>query len=184
MSEHQRPPPDDSILITRAKRGDSEAFGSLYERYLDPIYRYVQSHVGNTRDAEDLTEQVFLRAYQALGSYQPRGHPFSAFLYKVARNMLIDHHRVRREELPIESAEHHVGDIHALDEGLLDQVESAALQEALAELPPDYSEVIRLRMLLGLPTETVASWMGRSEGAIRVLLYRALKMMRRRLSQG
>ncbi len=183
MSEPHRSALDDASLVARAKRGDREAFGWLYERYLEPLYRYVQSHVGNPRDAEDVTEQVFLRAYQALGSYQPRGHPFSAFLYKVARNMLIDKRRLEKEEVPIESAETPQADVRSMDERLIDQLESESLRAALAGLPPDYAEVIRLRMLLGLPTETVAAWMGRSEGSVRVLQYRALRALRKRLGQ-
>ncbi len=183
MSESPRSALDDASLVARAKRGDREAFGWLYERYLDPLYRYVQSHVGNPRDAEDLTEQVFLRAYQALDGYQPRGHPFSAFLYKVARNLLIDKHRLQKEELPIDSADVPQADVRSMDDQLIDQMENEALRRALADLPQDYAEVIRLRMLLSLPTETVAAWMGRSEGSIRVLQYRALKALRKRLAQ-
>jgi len=183
MSESPRSALDDASLVARAKRGDREAFGWLYERYLDPLYRYVQSHVGNPRDAEDLTEQVFLRAYQALDGYQPRGHPFSAFLYKVARNLLIDKRRLEKEELPIDSADVPQADVRSMDDQLIDQMENEALRRALADLPQDYAEVIRLRMLLSLPTETVAAWMGRSEGSIRVLQYRALKALRKRLAQ-
>jgi RNA polymerase sigma-70 factor (ECF subfamily) len=181
MSEPPRSALDDASLVARAKRGDREAFGWLYERYLDPLYRYVQSHVGNPHDAEDLTEQVFLRAYQALEGYQPRGHPFSAFLYKVARNLLIDKRRLQKDELPIDSADVPQAEVRSMDERLIDQMENEALRNALAGLPSDYAEVIRLRMLLGLPTETVAAWMGRSQGSIRVLQYRALKALRKRL---
>ena len=184
MSESPRSALDDASLVARAKHGDREAFGWLYERYLDPLYRYVQSHVGNPRDAEDLTEQVFLRAYQALDGYQPRGHPFSAFLYKVARNLLIDKRRLQKEELPIDSADVPQADVRSMDDQLIDQMENEALRRALADLPQDYAEVIRLRMLLSLPTETVAAWMGRSEGSIRVLQYRALKALRKRMAGG
>src|SRR4030042_817586 len=121
MNETSHPSAPDSALIARAQRGEAEAFGELYERYLDPIYRYLYSWAGNSGDAEDLTETVFLRASQAL-------------------------------------------------------------QRALTALPPDYGEVIRLRLLLGLPTGTVAAWMGRSQGAARILLFRALKALRQRLT--
>ncbi len=182
MSETLRPPVPDSALIARAQRGEAEAFGELYERYLDPIYRYLHSWVGNSGDAEDLTETVFLRSFQALPRYQDRGLPFSAFLYRVARNVLVDHHRQRRVEEPIEESDHQGGGPRELDEALIHRERTAAVRKALASLPPDYGEVIRLRLLLGLPTGTVAAWMGRSEAAARVLLFRALKALRQKLT--
>ena len=182
MNETSHPSAPDSALIARAQRGEAEAFGELYERYLDPIYRYLYSWAGNSGDAEDLTETVFLRAYQALPRYQDRGLPFSAFLYRVARNVLVDHHRLRRDEAPIEEAELQGGSPREMDETLIRRERAAALKRTLTALPPDYGEVIRLRLLLGLPTETVAAWMGRSQGAARILLFRALKALRQRLT--
>ena len=182
MSEAQRPSAPDSVLIARAQRGEVEAFGELYEHYMEPIYRYLHSWVGNSGDAEDLTETVFLRSFQALPRYQDRGLPFSAFLYRVARNVLVDHHRQRRDEATIEEADRQGEGAGQLDEVLIRRERLMALRQALAALPPDYGEVIRLRLLLGLPTGTVAAWMGRSEGAARVLLFRALKALRQRLT--
>ncbi len=182
MSETSRPSAADTALIARAQRGETEAFGELYERYLDPIYRYLYSWVGNSRDAEDLTETVFLRSFQALPRYQDRGLPFSAFLYRIARNVLVDHHRQRRAEAPIEEADQPGGGAGELDEALIRQERTLILRRALASLPPDYGEVIRLRLLMGLPTATAAAWMERSEGAARVLLFRALKALRQKLT--
>ena len=172
----------DSDLIARARKGETEAFGELYRRYFDPIFRYLRVRVARADDAEDLTESVFLRAYQSLHRYRERGWPFSAFLYQVARNALADHYRKRPRETDLTEAEGLGTAPRALDEDLVQAERISLMQQALVGLPPDYQEVIRLRVLLGLPTETTAQWMGRSEGAVRVLLYRALAALRMKLT--
>ena len=171
----------DADLVARARAGDREAFGALYQRYFDPIFRYLCVRVERAEDAEDLTATVFLRAYRSLGRYRERGWPFSAFLYQVARNALVDHYRKRPREGDLADA----AALGTPARGLDDEMERAEhlreMRRALATLPPDYQEVIRLRVLLSLPTETTAQWMERSPGAVRVLLYRALAALRIRL---
>jgi RNA polymerase sigma-70 factor (ECF subfamily) len=175
---------DDGELIARARQGDREAFADLYQRYLPMIYAYVRARVFDDHDAEDLTEQVFLRAFQTLSRYQGRGWPYSAFLYRIARNLLVDHIRRARPALPVEAAEVHPDPAPSADEALIQREERRQLQQALGRLPADYQEVIRLRLLLSLPTATAAQWLGRSEGAVRVLLYRAMQALRRELGVG
>lgn len=172
---------DEDGLIARARQGDREAFADLYQRYLPMIYAYVRARVFDDHDAEDLTEQVFLRAYESLHRYRRRGWPYSAFLYRIARNLLVDHIRQARPELPVEAAEDRASDARLVDETLIQREARRHLQAALQRLPQDYQEVIRLRLLLSLPTSTVAAWLGRSEGAVRVLLYRAVQALRREL---
>ena len=183
MNRDSNQEPKDSDLISRAKEGDFEAFGELYQRYVDLIYRYIRTRVSENRSAEDLTEMVFLKAFEALDRYQERGWPFSSFLYHVARNQLADHYRRQRDEVPLEEAY----DLEASPEfpnredGVIDRVH--ALQKALEKLPEDYQEIIRLRILLELSTSEVAAILDRSEGAIRVLLHRALKALRKQIEQ-
>jgi RNA polymerase sigma-70 factor (ECF subfamily) len=172
---------DEDELIARARQGDRDAFADLYQRYLPMIYAYVRARVFDDRDAEDLTEQVFLRAFQTLSRYRGRGWPYSAFLYRVARNSVVDHFRRPRPVLPAEAADEHPDPAPSADEVLIQGEDRDRLQQALSRLPVDYQEVIRLRLLLSLPTATAAAWLGRSEGAVRVLLFRALKAMRREL---
>ncbi|MFV9675921.1 MAG: sigma-70 family RNA polymerase sigma factor, partial [Anaerolineales bacterium] len=105
MSEEIIQTLDDARLIERAKRGEVEAFGCLYERYLESIYRYIRTRVAEDRTAEDLTETVFLRSFESLSRYKEKGLRFSAFLYQIARNLLVDHYRQKEEELPLESAD-------------------------------------------------------------------------------
>jgi len=173
---------NDSDLIARARKGDTEAFGELYRRYFDPIFRYLRTRVDQDDDAEDLAETVFLRAYTSLHRYRERGWPFSAFLYQVARNALADHYRKGRPETDLTEAEGLGTTARALDEDLVVAERIRLVQQAMTGLPTDYQEVIRLRILLGLSTEAAAQWMGRSEGALRVMLFRALAALRARLA--
>jgi RNA polymerase sigma-70 factor (ECF subfamily) len=174
---------EDAALISRCQAGDVEAFGKLYRRYLDPIYRYVRVRVGSEQIAEDLTETIFLRAFETLNRYQERGKPFSAFLYQIARNLLVDYYRKQHKEVALEDVERVAKDLPTMDERIIRDERLREIYHALDGLPPDYQEVIRLRVMLGLPTSTVSTWMERKEGATRVLLHRALQALRRRLDE-
>lgn len=170
--------PDDAHLISLAKAGDIEAFGELYTRYLDPIFRYIRTRVSEEQTAEDLTEETFLRAFKALDKYEERGLPFSAFLYRVTKNLLADHYRKLKEETALEDAHQTPAPgIHA-DDKIIRAERYIMLGRAYGQLPEDYQEVIRLRIILGISTSDAATWMNRSEGALRVLLHRALKALR------
>jgi RNA polymerase sigma-70 factor (ECF subfamily) len=178
MNRDEKSRTPDAELVTRTKRGEVEAFGTLYERYVERIYKYIRVRVTDQNIAEDITENVFLRAFEAIERYQERGHAFSAYLYRVAQNQLVDFYRKKKEEAPIEVADQVIADFPTLDEGLIlsDQVQE--VQDALTTLPGDYQEVIRLRVVLEMPTSEVAEWLNRSEGAVRVLLHRALNAIR------
>ena len=173
----------DAELVRRAQGGRVDAFGRLYERYLDQIYRYIRSRVGQDKDAEDLTETVFIRSLESLATYQERGHPYSAFLYQVARNVLVDHYRSNVEEQALEDAAPLADGGPEPEVSIQQQQELLLVQRAMTRLPGDYQEVIRLRVVLSLPTATAAAWLDRSEGALRVLLYRALKALRREVER-
>lgn len=96
---------DEAELVLRAMKGDGAIFGFLYERYLGPIYRYIYFRVGNAADAEDLTEQVFLNAWEALPTFKPHSNRFLHWLYTIARNLTIDHHRRQKEMVSSELIE-------------------------------------------------------------------------------
>jgi RNA polymerase sigma-70 factor (ECF subfamily) len=180
MDEQQRPERSDAELIALAQRGESEAFGELYQRYLDPIFRYLRVRVSEGALAEDLSEMVFLRAFESLGSYRERGHPFSAYLYRVARNLVADHYR-QPEVISLEQAPD-LADAADVSGEVARREQLRSVLAALSGLPEDHQEVVRLRVVLALPTADVAAWMGRSEGAVRVLLHRALKSLRAQLT--
>jgi RNA polymerase sigma-70 factor (ECF subfamily) len=171
--------PTDADLIQRAQDGQSEAFGELYRRYLPQIFGYIRLRVDTERDAEDLAETVFMKSFQALGTYEDRGIPFTAFLYKVARHVVVDSYRSHQEHLPLDEAERQPDESPGAESAFVDGEDAAEALAALHKLAKRYQEVIRLRVLMELPTETVAQWMGSSPTAVRVLLHRALKALRK-----
>ncbi len=168
---------DDEQVIKRVKNGDVEAFGVLYEQYAEVIFRYVYSHLDGRLDAEDLTEEIFLRAWRALPKYDERGLPFTAFLFRIARNSLIDHYRSHKIVQSIEDVElqsHEAGPEEVVEV----RIENGNLREMLAKLREDYRNVLIFRFLSGLSPEETAQVMQRSIGAVRVLQHRALAALR------
>jgi len=168
---------DDEQVIKQVKNGDAEAFGVLYEQYAEVIFRYVYSHLDNRLDAEDLTEEIFLRAWRALPKYDERGLPFSAFLFRIARNSLIDYYRQKKivQSLDdIEMASREPGPEERVDL----KIENTDLRNTIAELREDYRNVLIFRFLSGLSPEETAQVMQRSVGAVRVLQHRALSALK------
>src|SRR5258706_16230263 len=103
------PEPSHDKLIRQAVKGDGEAFGLLYARHLDAIYRYVRFRIGNEADAEDMTEEVFVKAWEALPGYRIGEHPFTSWLYRIAHNVTVDYHRKRQPDSSPEMDDHHGG---------------------------------------------------------------------------
>ena len=165
-------------LIQRAQHGDANAFGDLYEQQLAAIYRYVFYRVGNVAEAEDLTETVFLKAWEALGHYRRREVPFSAWLYRIAHNVIVDRYRSKRDLVPFDEQT----DLHDSADGpeeWMAEVETAeVLSRAIAQLSPDYQQVLALRFINGLSHAETSRVLGRSEEAVRVLQHRALHALR------
>jgi RNA polymerase sigma-70 factor (ECF subfamily) len=162
-------------LVCRAAGGDAEAFGDLYMYYLDDIYRYVFYRVRDEKRAEDLTERVFIRAWEAIAGYQPRGYPFSSWLYRIAHNAVVDYYRTDRHELPLDGLTFTLAD-EALgpEETLIRRREVSRLLEAVAQLSEERQRLIILRFVDGLSHADVAQILGKSEGACRVIQHRAL----------
>ncbi len=171
----------DADLIAQAQAGQLEAFGELYHRYMAKIYRYIRSRVGSERDAEDLTGVVFLNAFQALGSYKERGAPFGAYLYRVARNKIVDHYRNQPEPDPLHEQENLLPGTEDTEARVMQAEDIQEIRAAIRKLPENYQEIIRLRVLMELPTEEIGRWMGKKPSNVRVLLHRALKALRREL---
>jgi len=181
MSNERRA--DDIQLLTTAQGGDADAFGELYERYAPRVFRYLYAHLGNRLDAEDLTEEVFLRVWRTLPNYQEQGVPFLAFLFRVAHNALIDYYRhVSKpgQEVSIEN-------MALIDHGpgpgelVMTLLEHQQLRQTLLQMREDYRTVLVLRFLSELTPDETAQVMGRSSGAVRVLQHRALAALRRML---
>jgi RNA polymerase sigma-70 factor (ECF subfamily) len=173
----------ESDLIARAQRGDSAAFGDLYARHLDAIYRYVYYRISDHQDAEDLTEVVFLKAWKALPRYRSNGTSFSAWLYRIAHNAVIDRHRTRKVVVPLDLDVRDT--VHPSPEAAVEGAqESLRLDAALSQLKPRLREVILNRFVDGLSHAETAHVMGLREGHVRVLQHRALKAMRNLLAEG
>lgn len=174
---------DDARLVKRAKNGDADAFGQLHDRYAEAIFRFLHARLNNRMDAEDLFGEVFLRAWNALPRYQQKGLPFSAYLFRIARNLLVDHYRQSSKVQQFENQEDSVqGTVQASPyEKLVSKQEFQELQNTLSLLREDYRDVLILRFISGLTPDETAQAMGRSSGAIRVLQHRALKAMRKQL---
>ncbi len=174
---------DDAIsgLVAAAQDGDPEAFGSLFDHYHGPVYRYVAARVRRPSDAEDLTQLVFVKALEALPRYQARGVPFGGWLFRLARNVVIDHIRTRREHATLDLA----AERPALDGGpdelaaLRQELDSVAT--ALRRLTPEQREAIELRFFAGLSAREAAMAMDRQEGTVRGLQFRGIAALRREL---
>lgn len=171
---------DDVQLIVLAKDGEADAFGELYERYVQTIFRFVYVRLDDRRDAEDLTEEVFLRVWQSLPNYREQGVPFLAFLFRIARNAVIDFYRSSKSSAHQESIEDSpLQDLHSdPGEQAITNLEHQELRRILDTMREDYRMVLVLRFLSELSPEETAQVMGRSTGAVRVLQHRALSALR------
>jgi RNA polymerase sigma-70 factor (ECF subfamily) len=174
----------EATLVEHSVAGDADAFGELYLLHLDAIYRYIYYRVGDVKDAEDLTEEVFLNAWEALPGYKRRGSPFTSWLYRIAHNVVVDYRRRQKPTVPMPSPEE--ADWESKQPTSLEQVieaeEIAALATATAQLPEEQQQVIVLRFIEGLKHAEVARIIGKSEGACRIIQHRALVALNRLLS--
>ena len=165
-------------LIKRAISGDGEAFGELYSIYLDRIYRYVFYQVRDEMTAEDITEEVFIKAWKALASCKGKERTFSSWLYRIAHNHIIDSFRKRHGELPLQPEMTNSLFERNEAEGAVEQQEQLA---ALAYLPRNQRQVLILKFIEGMDNREIGQIMSKSEGAVRVLQTRALAALRQRL---
>jgi RNA polymerase sigma-70 factor, ECF subfamily len=159
------------LAIARAKEGDREALRLLYVRYSENVYGYVRSIVRDEKEAEDLTQHVFLKLMTAICKYDDRGIPFSGWLLRLARNVALDHLR-RRRATPAEEV--YGADTH-VDETALDRAHS--LRAALASLPEEQRNVVVMRHVIGLTPPEIAAKMGRSESSIHGLHHRGRRAL-------
>lgn len=173
----------DATLVEQAK-ADPEAFGRLYERYVDKIYSYVYYRTGNEHDAEDLTAKVFVQALAHVHRFVQRGLPFSSWLYRIAHNVVANWYRdrSRRKLVSLEgtSAPSHHREITLLQRVAQDERRTALLA-AVNRLPADRQELLILKFVEQLPNAEIGHIMGRSEGAIKSLYHRTLLSLREEL---
>ncbi len=190
-----RPDPGDAAaevwaLVERAQAGEAEAFGLIYDRYMDTVFRFVYFRVGNRQLAEDLTSDTFLRALKRIGSFTWQGRDLGAWLVTIARNLVADHFKSGRYRLEVTTGD--VLDADREDRGpegspesaVVDHITNVALLTAVKQLNPEQQECIVLRFLQGFSVAETAQTMGKNEGAIKALQYRAVRALARLLPEG
>jgi len=170
----------DTDLVEMAKVGDKDAFGELYERYLDKIYSYIYYRTGNHHDAEDLTARVFFRAMAHIESYTERGVPFQAWLYRIAHNLVANWHRDRgrRKVIPLDEFIAASLKSDSPDQQTEDKEERDALRAAVRRLPEERQQLLLLKFVDHLSNAEIGVIMDRTEGAIKSLYHRTLIVLR------
>ncbi|HTJ61756.1 MAG TPA: RNA polymerase sigma factor [Candidatus Saccharimonadales bacterium] len=172
---------EDAALARRAGSGEAEAFGVLYDRYVDAVYRYVFYRVRNEAEAEDVTSDVFMRALRAIPKYEPR-QAFLAWLYRIARNAVIDRSRRQgaRQQVSFEDALAHPNADQVVnpDAGLLAGSDASVVRVAMQQLTPLQQEILVLRYVEGYDTKTISKLVGKRDGTIRGIEFRALSALR------
>jgi len=170
-----------AALIPSAQAGDADAFGDAYDILVAPIYRYIYYRVSSRELAEDLTETVFLKAWENLKKYKKQsGNPFSAWVFRIAHNLVIDYYRSRPRTETIELDESFVAEQREANPADATQMrfERSELRVAIHQLPEAYQQVIVLKFINEFSNAEVAAIMKRSEGSIRILQFRALAKMK------
>ncbi len=177
-------------VVQRAQQGDAEAFGEIYDCYLDTVYRYIFFRVGSKTLAEDLTSETFLRALRRISSVTWQGRDLGAWLVTIARNLIADHYKSGRNRLELATdelvAEDHIDQsVNGQPEAqVIDRLTNQTLLEAVTELGEEQRECIVLRFLDGLSVSETAQAMGKNDGAIKALQYRAVRTLARLLPEG
>jgi RNA polymerase sigma-70 factor (ECF subfamily) len=168
--------------LIAAAQANPAAFGALYRRYLARVYRYVRAQVASDDDAADLTQQVFLQALTALPEYRPRGAPFAAWLFRIARHALIDAHRRRRGTVTLDALPTtlHATAGHDPEAEALRREALARLTELLAALDPDKRELLALRFGAQLSSSEIAAVVGKHPEAVKKQLTRILQALKER----
>lgn len=172
-------------LVERAQAGEAEAFGRLYDHYSDTVYRYIYYRVGGKATAEDLTSETFLRALRRISTFTWQGRDFGAWLVTIARNLVADHFKSSRFRLEVTTGE--MLDANEVErspeDSVLESLSNAALLDAVRRLNPQQQECVTLRFLQGLSVAETARIMGKNEGAIKTLQYRAVRTLARLLPE-
>lgn len=169
--------PEEARLVDQAKSGNAEAFAKLYDAYIERVSRYVYFRVSEDCDVEDLVSQVFLKAWENLERYKMGSSPFAAWLYTIARNLVIDHYRTKKDTLSLEDVLALPADMELPDEQAQTRLDLEALRDALQFLTPDQQQALILKYIAGLPNENIARVMNKQEGTVRGLQMRGLQTL-------
>ena len=170
-------------LVERAQRGDREALEELYLLHFDRIYSYLHLSLGNRHDAEDLTTQTFLKMLEAIGRFRWQSVPFSAWLFRIAHNLAMDHFRARRrvqteDEVPEPPGQEE----SSAEEQAMDSLGQAGMLALIERLSAEQRQVLTLKFLFGFANAEVAGILGKTEGAVKSLQHRALASLQKHVS--
>jgi len=170
----------EDVMLARASQDDKDAFGELYERYADRIFNYIYYRTGNVHDAEDLAARVFQRAMNHIQNYIDRGVPFSAWLYRIAHNLVANWHRdrSRKQEIPLDDLPILPSRSDHPEISLVRTEEQDALLRLIRRLPPERQNLLILKFVENLSNAEIGQIMGRSEGAVKSLYHRTLLSLR------
>jgi RNA polymerase sigma-70 factor, ECF subfamily len=178
LSEHEI-----EILVEQARQGDAEAFGRIYDVYVDRIYRHIYYRTGKVEDSQDLTQEVFAKAWQMLPKYKPTSTPFLGWLFTISHNRVIDYYRTKKDHSYLDN------EIELPSKGIgpEEYAESRSSQQqirrAILQLPDEQQQVIMMAFIEGYGYSEVAAALNKSEGNIRVMIHRALKKMHEMIAQ-
>jgi RNA polymerase sigma-70 factor, ECF subfamily len=171
-------------LVERAQAGDREAMEELYLLHFDRIYSYLHMSVGNRHDAEDLTTQTFLRMLEKIGKFQWRSAPFSAWLFRIAHNLAMDHFRANRRWQPQEEVpEPRDSEEPSAETAALHSIGRQSMLELIEELSPEQQQVLTLKFVFGFSNGDVATILDKTEGAVKSLQHRALVSLQKQLAE-
>ncbi len=171
-------------LVERGQKGDRDALEELYLIHFDRIYSYLHVSVGNRHDAEDLTTQTFLKMLEKIGSFKWRTAPFSAWLFRIAHNLAMDHFRARRRWQPEEEVPEQPGEEEPSAEfAAMQTIGRESMLQLIEKLSPEQQQVLTLKFVFNFPNAEVAAILGKTEGAIKSLQHRALASLQKQLAR-
>jgi RNA polymerase sigma-70 factor (ECF subfamily) len=171
-------------LVDRAQQGDRDALEELYLIHFDRIYSYLHVSVGNRHDAEDLTTQTFLKMLESIGKFRWQSAPFSAWLFRIAHNLAMDHFRANRRWQPEEEVPEPDPDENTSAEaGALESIGRKSMLELIDELSPEQQQVLTLKFVFNFANAEAATILGKTEGAIKSLQHRALVSLQKQLER-
>jgi RNA polymerase sigma-70 factor (ECF subfamily) len=172
-------------LVERAQHGDREALEELYLLHFDRIYSYLHMSVGNRHDAEDLTTQTFMKMLESIKRFRWQSAPFSAWLFRIAHNLAMDHFRSSRRWQPEEEVPEPAGDAEpSAEAAALQTIGRESMLELIENLSHEQQQVLTLKFVFNLPNADVAMVLGKSEGAIKSLQHRALVSLQKQITKG
>ena len=184
VKSSRMPLADERQLVLKAQDGDAEAFGRIYDGYVERIYRFVFFRVDDQQTAEDLTSQVFLKAWSNLDRFEFTRTPYIAWLYTIAHNTVIDHYRTRKVTTALEDVQlSQPDDAEAVENQIDLTVEMKTIKAAMQNLTDDQQQVLHLRFIEGMSNTEIAQQLGKREGAIRALQMRGLQALAKQLAE-